>query len=62
MLDSRDRVVGIIDLRRTPEGLRYRVEHRGELIGWATSLRIAAERLHRAIIATAAPGGGINGS
>lgn len=62
MLDSWDRVVGTIDLCRTADGLRYRVEHRGELIGWATSLKIASERLHRVIISAAAPGGGVNGS
>lgn len=62
MLDSRDKVVGTIDLRRTKDGPRYRVEHRGEVLGWATSLRTAAERLHRVIISTPVPGGGINGT
>ena len=30
---------GRVELRRTVDGLRYRCEHRGELIGWATTLR-----------------------
>nr|WP_154923556.1 hypothetical protein [Microbacterium testaceum] len=61
MLDSRDGVAGEIELRRTEDGLRYRVEHRGEVIGWAVSLRVATERLHRRIISEGVPGGGING-
>ena len=62
LLDARDQVAGTIGLRRTDDGPRYRVEHRGELLGWATSLTVASERLHRVIISSAAPSGGINGS
>jgi hypothetical protein len=61
MLDSRSKQAGVIDLRRTDDGPRYRVEHRGELLGWAISLKVAAERLHRAIISEGVPRGGING-
>lgn len=62
MLDSKGAVVGTIDLRRTDDGPRYRVEHRGQLLGWATSLKVASERLHRVIISAGVPAGGINGS
>jgi len=41
---------GEIALRRTEAGPRYRVEFGGELIGWATSLRVASERLWRAYL------------
>ncbi|WP_022877623.1 hypothetical protein [Microbacterium sp. B19] len=59
MLGARNEVAGTIELRRTDDGPRYRVEHGGQLIGWATSLKVAAERLHRAIISAPVPGGGI---
>lgn len=62
MLDAQDDEVGAIDLRRTDDGPRYRVEYRGSLLGWATSLKIATGRLHRAIISAGVPRGGINGS
>lgn len=61
MLDSRNKQAGAIELRRTDDGPRYRVEHRGELLGWAGSLKVATERLHRAIISEGVPRGGING-
>lgn len=61
LLDPRREVAGTIELRRTEDGPRYRVEHRGVLIGWATSLKVATERLHRRIIQEGVPGGGING-
>ncbi len=63
MLNARDQVAGTIELRRTDDGPRYRVEVvGGELLGWATSLKTATERLHRVIISAGVPGGGINGS
>jgi len=63
MLNARDQAAGTIELRRTDDGPRYRVEVvGGELLGWATSLRTATERLHRVIISAGVPGGGINGS
>lgn len=61
MLDARHAQAGRIELRRTEAGPRYRVEHRGILLGWANSLKVASERLHRAIISEGVPGGGING-
>lgn len=62
MLNARNEVAGTIELRRTDDGPRYRVESAGELLGWATSLKTATERLHRVIISAGAPSGGINGS
>ena len=35
-----------VELRRTADGPRYRVQVRGELIGWATTLRLALSRGH----------------
>ncbi|PTT15692.1 hypothetical protein DBR36_14485 [Microbacterium sp. HMWF026] len=61
MRDARHVVAGTIELRRTEDGPRYRVEHRGTVIGWAATLKVATERLHRAIISEAVPGGGVNG-
>lgn len=40
--------IGQIEIRRTEAGPRYRVTFKGEVIGWATSLRVASERLWRA--------------
>lgn len=62
MLNARGGIAGTIDLRRTEDGPRYRVEYDGDLLGWATSLKTASERLHRVIISAGVPGGGINGS
>ncbi|WP_067201142.1 hypothetical protein [Microbacterium sp. XT11] len=39
-----------IELRRVEVGLRYRVEFRGELLGWATSLQVACERAWEAYL------------
>lgn len=61
MRDARGAVAGTIELRRTDNGPRYKVTHRGSLSGWATSLKVATERLHRMIISEGVPGGGING-
>jgi len=62
MFNARGGAAGKIELRRTEDGPRYRVEYEGDLLGWATSLRTASERLHRVIISANVPGGGINGS
>lgn len=59
MRDPDGRDYGAIELRRIgPDTLRYRAEHRGELIGWAATLRTACERVHAAYIAAHGPGGG----
>lgn len=51
------REYGRVELRRTVDGPRYRCEHDGELIGWATTLRRACEGVHGAYIAAHAPSG-----
>lgn len=48
---------GRVELRRAGDDIRYRCEFRGELIGWATSLRAACEGVHRAYLASHGPGG-----
>lgn len=50
MPDPLGKAAGTIELRRTDDGPRYRVEVAGELLGCATSLETATERLHRVII------------
>ncbi|WP_336632098.1 MULTISPECIES: hypothetical protein [unclassified Microbacterium] len=47
---------GRIELRRTPDGLRYRSEFRGTLIGWATSLRVACSHIHEEYLRSHGPG------
>ncbi len=47
---------GRIELRRTVDGLRYRCEHRGELIGWATTLRRGCSEIHGAYLRAHGPG------
>lgn len=58
MVDPMGKTYGHIEVRRTPDGLRYRCEHRGELIGWATSLRVGCAQIHQAYIRAHSPGGG----
>ncbi|KDA05569.1 hypothetical protein DC31_13990 [Microbacterium sp. CH12i] len=41
---------GGIALRRTDAGPRYKVTLGNDVIGWATSLRVASERLWRAYL------------
>ncbi|GGH34310.1 hypothetical protein [Microbacterium album] len=56
MLDSLGKEYARIELRRVAGGgLRYKVEFRGELIGWATSLRVACEGAHRAFLRSHGP-------
>lgn len=39
---------GTIEIRRVGDDVRYKVTLGSEVIGWATSLRVASERLWRA--------------
>jgi predicted transcriptional regulator len=52
------RVYGRVALRRTADGPRYRCEHETVLIGWATSLRVACERVHGEYLRAHGPSGG----
>lgn len=60
LVDSSGARIGRIELRRVMNGsdLRYRVEFRGEVIGWATTLRTACERLNQTFVRTHGPSGG----
>ena len=53
MIDPSGRDYGTIELRRVgADAIRYRVTVGGEVLGYATSLRLAAEHAHRAYLAT----------
>ncbi|MDY0829148.1 hypothetical protein SK224_08415 [Microbacterium sp. BG28] len=54
--DPRGNPYGSVQLRRTKDGPRYRTEHRGELIGWGTSLRQSCMRLHQMMLREGVPG------
>ncbi len=48
---------GRVEIRRTPDGIRYRAEAPiGTQIGWGTSLRQACERVHHVFLAAHVPG------
>lgn len=49
---------GIIEIRRTSDGPRYRCEYRGTVIGWSHTLRKGAEEVHRAFLRSHGPQGG----
>lgn len=59
MADPQGREYGRIEIRRVMGGAetRYKAIWRGEVIGWATSLKTACERVHAAYIAAHGPGG-----
>ncbi|KAA9110373.1 hypothetical protein [Microbacterium rhizomatis] len=46
MLDPDGRVYGVIEIRRLNNEIRYRAKLGDEVIGWATSLRLATHRTH----------------
>lgn len=54
MIDPQDREYGTIEIRRVMNGeqIAYRVTMRGEVIGWAHTLRLACHRVHVAHLAT----------
>ncbi|WP_406245911.1 hypothetical protein ACI7YT_12785 [Microbacterium sp. M] len=59
--DALGREYGRIELRRVNDGeLRYKVTVSGEILGWAGSLKYAAERLHAHFIMNHGPRGGPN--
>jgi hypothetical protein len=55
MVDPLGQEYGRIEIRRTPDGIRYRAEALGELIGWGTSLRQACGRVHDVFLRSMAP-------
>jgi hypothetical protein len=54
------REYGAVEIRRVMNGsdVRYRASRRGEVLGWATSLREACARQHHDYLAAHGPGGG----
>lgn len=60
LIDGLGKPYAVIQLRRVMGGsdVRYRVTFRGDVIGWATSLRLACERAHAAFLRSHGPGGG----
>jgi hypothetical protein len=60
MLDGLGKQYGTIEIRRVMGNTdtRYRVMFRGEVIGWATSLRLACEQVHAAFLRAHGPRGG----
>jgi hypothetical protein len=60
MLDGLGKQYGTIEIRRVMNDTdtRYRVTFRGEVIGWATTLRLACEQVHAAFLRAHGPGGG----
>lgn len=51
---------GVVEIRRVRNGtdVRYKATHRGEILGWSTTLRLACEQIHRAYLRAHGPGGG----
>ena len=60
MIDAQGRTYGSIEIRRVMDGaeVRYKAVYRDVVIGWATSLRVACERVHAAYVKDHGPGGG----
>lgn len=58
MIDPRGFDYGLIEIRRVNGGaeVRYKAQHRGEVIGWSNSLRLACERVHQAYLRAMGPG------
>lgn len=57
MLDTYDREYGRVTVVRVAGEPAYRLEFRGEHIGYAGSLRAAVERVHDVFIQAHTPGG-----
>lgn len=57
LIDSFDREYGRVQIRRVMNGTeaRYKAVWRGEVIGWATTLREACERVHGAYLRSHGP-------
>lgn len=53
-----DEPYGVVEIRRTAEGIRYRASLYGQELGRATTLALALERVHGAYIRTLGRDGG----
>lgn len=49
------RPYGLIELRRTSDGLRFCCAFRGRVIGWSQTLRKGVEEVHRAFLQSHGP-------
>jgi hypothetical protein len=58
MVDPDGVEYGRIELRRVADGARYKALRDGEILGWASSLRVACERVHTAYLRSHGPQGG----
>ena len=59
MVDPDGRDYGVVEIRKVMSGAdtRYKTVWRGEVIGWATTLREACSRVHDAYLRAHGPGG-----
>lgn len=59
MVDPHGHEYGRVEIRRLPTGdhVLYKAIHAGELIGWATTLRVACLKVHLAFLSSLRPGG-----
>jgi hypothetical protein len=57
MIDPQGREYGRVEIRRVMGGsdTRYKAVSRGEVLGWATTLREACERVHGAYVRSHGP-------
>ena len=60
MIDSQRRPYGIVRIVKVDGLTRFRADHVGTLLGYATTLRAAVERVHEMEIRSMFPGGGAN--
>lgn len=60
LIDSLQKPYGVVQIVRVDGRVRVRAEHIGNLIGYATTLRSAVERVHAAELRSLLPGGGPN--
>ncbi|WES66022.1 hypothetical protein P0L94_08085 [Microbacter sp. GSS18] len=60
MVDPQGHEYGRVEIRRVMNGtdVRYKAIWRGDVLGWATTLREACERVHMAFIRSHGPQGG----
>ncbi len=60
LIDTLQKPYGVVTIVRVDGHVRFRAEHVGNLLGYATTLRAAVERVHSAELRSLLPGGGPN--
>lgn len=60
LIDTLQKPYGVVTIVRVDGLVRFRAEHVGNLLGYATTLRAAVERVHSAELRSLLPGGGPN--